>query len=120
MLVGGVLAVGLLATGLVLDASRVAATRARLTSAGDAAALAAAPLTFARFGTTALPERAAAETAFANGAQLEQCRCDIDRTWRPRTVVVTVSAEVELLLLPDRSLRAKAAAEFRPVDLARG
>lgn len=119
LLVGGVLAVAVLVAGLVADVAQIAAARAKLTAAADAAALAAAPLTFARFGGEARPERAAAAIAAENGAHLETCRCDINRTWASRTVVVVVAAGVDLFLFPDRSLRATAAAEFRPVDLGR-
>ncbi len=85
--------------------------------AADAAALAAAPLTFARFGGESQPERAAARAAAENGARLQVCRCDIDHSWASRTVVVAVVTDVDLLLLPSRSLRATAAAEFRPASL---
>lgn len=117
LLVAGVLAVAGLATGLVVDVAQVAAARAKLTAAADAAALAAAPITFARFGSQSHPQAAAAAIAAENDARLEACRCDIDRSWTSRTVVVVVATQVDLLLLPTRSLRATAAAEFRPVDL---
>ncbi len=117
LLAGGVLAVAVLLAGLVADVALVAAARARLTVAADAAALAAAPLTFAHFGGESRPERAAVAAAAENGARLETCRCDIDRSWASRTVVVVVATDVDLLLLPNRSLRASAAAEFRPASL---
>ena len=117
LLVGGVLAVAVLVASLVVDVAQVATARSKLTTAADAAALAAAPLTFARFGGEARPQRAAAAIAADNGARLESCRCDLDRSWGSRTVVVVVAAEVDLFLLPNRTLRAAAAAEFRPVHL---
>mgnify|MGYP001812257601 FL=1 len=119
LLIGSLLGVAVLLAGVVGDGAHVATARAKLTAAADAAALAAAPLTFAGFGPEPRPERAAAAIAAENGVRLEQCRCDIDRTWAPRTVVVVVAADVGLLLLPNRSLRATSAAEFRPVDLGR-
>jgi hypothetical protein len=117
LLVGSVLVLSVLATALVVDVAKVAATRATLTAAADAAALAAAPLTFASFGPDFRPQTAAATIAAENGARLESCLCPIDRSWNARTVVVVVAADAELRLLPDRSLTATAAAEFRPVDL---
>jgi hypothetical protein len=109
--------VSVLAAGLVWDVARVATTRAQLAAAADAAALAAAPVTFARFGSESDPRAAAAAIAAENGARLEQCWCDKDRSWAARTVVVAVSAETDLLLLRDRRLQATAAAEFHPVRL---
>lgn len=117
LLVAGVLAVAVLAAGLVVDVAQVVTARAKLAAAADAAALAAAPITFARFGSESHPRAAAAAIAAENDARLEACRCDIDRSWASRTVVVSVATHVDLLLLPDRSLRATAAAEFRPVNL---
>ena len=117
LLVSGLLAVSVLAAGLLLDVAQVAATRAGLTAAADAAALAAAPITFAGFGSDSHPRAAAAAIAAENGARLEACHCDIDRSWAARTVVVVVSADTDLLLLRDRRLQATAAAQFRPVLL---
>lgn len=117
LLVGGVLALSLLATALVVDVAEIVATRAKLTAAADAAALAAAPLTFASFGSGSRPQGAAATVAGDNGARLETCLCQVNRSWDARTVVVVVVADADLRLLPDRRLRATAAAEFRPVDL---
>ena len=119
LLVGSLLAVAVVVAGLVADVAYVAAARANLTTAADAAALAAAPLTFARFGDESRPDRAAVAIAAEMGVRLEACHCDIDRSWAPRTVVVVVAADVNLLILRDRNLRATAAAEFRPVDLGR-
>lgn len=109
--------IAVLVSLLAVDLGRVAASRAQLTTAADAAALAAAPLTFAGFGTGSDPVTAATETARANGALLVACRCGIDRSWVPRRVVVTVGRTVRLALLGDRNLAAVAAAEFRPISL---
>ena len=117
VLVSGLLATSLLAAGLVVDVAQVAATRARLSAAADAAALAAAPITFAGFGSESSPRAVAAAIAAENGAHLEQCRCNMDRSWAVRTVVVVVSTDADLLLLRDRNLQAIAAAEFSPVKL---
>ncbi|MCP3998132.1 MAG: hypothetical protein GY722_24190 [bacterium] len=102
---------------LVVDLGRVAAARAHVSTAADAAALAAAPVTFFGFGANARPDAAAAELAEANGAYVVVCRCGIDRSWAPRTVVVTVGQTLRLSLLGDREMVATAAAEFRPILL---
>ena len=121
--VGVVAAVGallVLVIGLLLtDVARTYAARATLSTAADAAALAAAPVTFSSFGTDGNPQRAAAEIAAANGAVLVECNCAIDRTWSARRVTVTVAATVDLALLGDGRLTARAAAEFRPVEMGR-
>ena len=67
LLVAGALAFALLATALVLDVAKVVAIRSRLTAAADAAALAAAPLTFAPFGSDSQPQLAAATIAASSG-----------------------------------------------------
>jgi Flp pilus assembly protein TadG len=120
-----VVVVALLVVGMVLalfltDVARVAAARARLTSAADAAALAAAPATFADFGAGADPYRSAAETAQANDAHLMECNCPVDRSWATRMVRVVVALDVDLTLLGSRHLEASAAAEFSPVLLGGG
>ena len=109
--------VAVLVSLLAVDLGRVVAARAQLTTAADAAALAAAPLTFAGFGTGSDPVAAATATAQANGAQLVACRCGIDRSWASRRIVVTVGRTVRLALLGDREMKAAAAAEFRPISL---
>ena len=118
LIVAGLLVIGVVLSLLLVDVARVAAARARLSAAADAAALAAAPATFADFGAGSDPERAAGETATANGAQLVECRCPVDHTWASRTVQVVVSADIDLTMLGSRRLQASAAAEFSPVRLA--
>lgn len=119
--IGVVVAVGsllvLVISLLLVDLAHLYVVRASLSTAADSAALAAAPVTFSSFGTDGDPRRAAVEMAIANGAELDDCDCDIDRTWSARRVVVTVGASVDLALLGDRRLTAQAAAEFRPVGL---
>ncbi len=102
---------------LLVDVAHVVAARASLTTAADAAALAAAPVTFASFGTTGSPTLAAVEMAAANGVELVYCACDTDTSWSTRQVSVTVGVTVDLVLLGDRRLTATAAAEFSPVAL---
>jgi len=105
---------------LVVDVARVVALRAQVTTAADAAALAAAPVTFSPFGTSGDPVREAAEVASANGARLVECSCPIDRSWGSRTVTVTVVVRASLALLRDSELTARSSAEFRPVALGSG
>lgn len=110
-------AVGLVLALLVADVAMVVHARVRLATAADAAALAAAPVTFAQFGTSEDPVAAATALAVANGAELVECDCAVDRTWSRRKVVVVVGVSVGLLLLGDRRLTAAASAEFRPTSL---
>ncbi len=105
---------------LVVDAGYYLAARAQASTAADAAALAAAPLTFAPFGSTGSPREEAARYASANGAELVTCDCRTDRTWATRRVTVVVERPVDLLLLGDRTVQAKGSAEFTPVDLGGG
>jgi hypothetical protein len=102
---------------LVVDFARVVAMRAQLTAAADAAALAAAPVTFADFGTDGDPVAAARKTADANGARLVECECRIDRSWADRRVTVRVGGDIRLTFFGSRPMTATAAAEFRPVAL---
>jgi len=105
---------------LVIDVAHVVTTRANLATAADAAALAAAPVTFSSFGTEGNPTQVAADTAAANGADLVVCECDKDPTWATRRVIVTVASSVDLLLLGGRRLSATSSAEFQPVALGLG
>jgi hypothetical protein len=89
-------------------------------TAADAAALAAAPLTFAGFGAASSPEVEAERYARLNGASLVSCRCPFDPSWSTRTVEVVVTAPVELALFGRRELRAVGRAEFTPIWLYSG
>ena len=120
LLLAALLAVGSLLGLALADVARVAIARARATVAADAAALAAAPITFSSFGDEDDPARAAAAIAEVNGADLVECLCPTDRSWARRVVVTVVSIDVDLLLFPDRRVAAAAAAEFRPVLLRTG
>ena len=86
-------------------------------NAADAAALAAAPVTFRPFGATGTPAQEAARYASLNGAQLVRCACPIDVSWDPRTVEVTVTRSVSVLGLGTVSVRATARATFEPIRL---
>lgn len=112
------IAVGVILALLVIDVAEIVLARARLAAAADAVALAAAPITFAHFGGDGNPTDEAAELAAANGVDLIECVCVVDRSWSPRQVVVVVADTVELSVLGNRRLTAMAAAEFEPVSLA--
>jgi len=107
----------LLFAGLAGDAGAYLYARSRAQTAADAAALAAAPLTFRSFGAGSSAGEAAAFAA-ANGAELVTCECPTDRSWRSRTVEVEVTVAVNLLLLPATSVRATGRAVFTPTRLA--
>jgi secretion/DNA translocation related TadE-like protein len=106
-----VLTVGLVVVGAVLR------TRVEAATAADAAALAAAPLTFYPFGSGAGPRAEAARFAALNGARLVDCDCAVDPSWEPRTVQVVVESRVHLPALPDIRVRASSRAEFVPALL---
>jgi len=85
--------------------------------AADAAALAAAPVTFLAFGATGTPAQEAARFAAANGATLISCRCPIDRSWNTRTVVVTVTRTASIVGIGAVTVRATSRATFAPAAL---
>ena len=93
--------------------------RAHADLAADAAALAAAPVTFRPFGTRSSPRAEAARFAAANGARLVVCVCPVDRSWRARVVEVRVERRVSLPLLGPVVIAAASRAEFVPLDLLR-
>jgi secretion/DNA translocation related TadE-like protein len=119
---GSIVAMGLVAVVCVLgvivaDAGAYLRGRAVAAAAADAAALAAAPVTFDGFGATGSPTDEAARFAAANGATLITCECGVDRTWRPRTVRVVVAASVHLIVFGARDVPASSRAEFDPTAL---
>ncbi len=89
----------------------------RAQAAADAAALAAAPVTFSPFGATGSARREAAIFAAANGSVLIACRCPPDPSWESRTVVVTVRRSFRVVLFGDQSVEAVGRAEFIPTKL---
>ena len=103
-----ILTIGVADTGLAL------AARLQAAAAADAAALAAAPVTFRSFGAAGSPADEAGRLAAANDAVLTACRCPIDRSWRPRVVEVTVERRVALIGLGAITVRASSQAEFAP------
>ena len=116
VLLGGavVVALVLVAVGSV---AQVLATYLQAAAAADAAALAAAPVTFRPFGAGGTASEEAARFAAANGARLVACRCAPDASWEPRTVAVTVAKTVDLAAFGTRTVRASSRAEFVPAQL---
>ncbi len=108
------------AAGILIGAvGQVALVLNRAHTAADAAALAAAPVTFRAFGAGGGPAAEASRFAASNGARLVRCSCRIDRSWADRTVEVVVAVESAVLIFGRREIRAAARAEFSPVDLLR-
>lgn len=116
VMVAGVALVMTLAAALAAVAI-VWQARSQASAAADAAALAAAPVTFRSYGAAGSPAAEAARFAAANGARLQECRCPVDRSWAARTVVVTVARTAHLPGFGRVTVRASAAAEFRPAVL---
>lgn len=105
----------LVAVGLA-GVGRLASAHVQATAAADAAALAAAPVTF--LGGD--PRAEAADYAADNGARLVSCSCPLNRTFVLRVVAVEVVRDVDLGPLGTHTVRARAAAEFAPLDLLGG
>jgi hypothetical protein len=101
----------------VADAGIALSARLHAASAADAAALAAAPVTFRPFGARGGPTAEAHRLAAANGVTLTRCSCAVDRTWRLRTVEVEVEHRVALVGLGAITVRASSRAEFSPARL---
>jgi Na+-transporting methylmalonyl-CoA/oxaloacetate decarboxylase gamma subunit len=85
--------------------------------AADAAALAAAPVTFRPFGARGSPAREAARFAAANGTTLISCTCPVNRSWTKRTVTTVVSRLVTIPGLGRVEVRATSRATFEPAAL---
>lgn len=113
----GVAGVVLLLTLAVADAGIVLSARLNAAAAADAAALAAAPVTFRPFGAAGTPAEEAGRVAAANGAVLTRCSCAVDRSWYPRFVDVEVEQRVELFGVGAFTVRASSRAEFVPAML---
>ena len=99
---------------LVIAATQIVTARSRAVAAADAAALAAAPMTFPPIAGDRWPVNEASTLARANGARLVSCVCFRLATFEPRQVEVTVAVSVDLPLLGLRWVRASSAAEFVP------
>lgn len=115
--VGGL--VMLLMTALVAVAG-IQSARLRATTAADAAALAAAPVTFLPFGASGTPAQEAGRFAGLNGGVMLSCRCPIDRSFAGRSVEVRVRTSVAAPLLGFVTVEAVGRAEFVPAALLGG
>ena len=118
----GVLLLGVAAVGLLLMAGvgivgSLVVARTEAASAADAAALAAAPVTFRPFGATGTPTEEAARFATANRTRLVECECAVDRSWAARTVRVVVERQLDLGPFGSVPVRASSRAEFTPAAL---
>ena len=102
---------------LVADAASYVVSGVKAATAADAAALAAAPLTFRPFGPGSSPRREAARFASLNEATLVACDCAVGRGWGARTVRVVVEVSWAPVLLGGRPVRAVGRAEFTPTRL---
>ncbi|NNC41933.1 MAG: hypothetical protein HKO03_01680 [Acidimicrobiia bacterium] len=118
----GIVALMLVATALasalaVFAGSQLIVARVEAANAADAAALAAAPVTFRAFGALGSPRSEAARFARSNGARLTRCRCAVDRSMRRRTVEVEVAVVRVFWLLGTVSVHGTSRAEFDPSRL---
>jgi secretion/DNA translocation related TadE-like protein len=120
LLLVGVAAVVLLFAAALGSVGAYFRARVEATTAADAAALAAAPVTFLPFGATGTPLDEARRFASANGATVVSCSCTLDPSWEPRTVHVEVEKIVHLWPAGRLSVRAIGRAEFSPALLLGG
>ena len=116
---GSVLALAMMTvltfTVLAVSASaQIITARTLATAAADAAALAAAPMTFPPVAGGRSPLAEASRLARANGATLVSCLCPQVATFAPRQVEVTVLFPVDLPILGLRWVEGSSAAEFVP------
>ena len=116
---GSVLALAMMTvlifTVLAVSASaQIITARTLATAAADAAALAAAPMTFPPVAGGRSPLAEASHLARANGATLVSCLCPQVATFAPRQVEVTVVFPVDLPILGLRWVEGSSAAEFIP------
>jgi secretion/DNA translocation related TadE-like protein len=114
VLAAGLLAVLLLAGLALVGAAQVVIARARAETAADAAALAAAPITFPPLAGERTPREVASDLAAVNGAVLVRCACESQADFEPRAVEVVVTITTDVVLLGPRAVSAVSRAEFVP------
>jgi hypothetical protein len=112
----GIALVGLAAL-LALGVGLVGGGLAAHAQASNAAALAAAPVTFRPFGAADGPASEAARFATMNGARLVRCTCPIDESWNARTVEVVVVRVIALPVIGSVRIPAMSRATFEPAAL---
>ena len=120
MLLVGVAALALLLAAALGAVGAYLRVRVEAVAAADAAALAAAPVTFLPFGAQGTAADEAARFAAANGARLLWCACPPDPSWEPRTVTLEVAREVRLWPAGSLTVTAMGRAEFLPALLLTG
>jgi hypothetical protein len=114
---GAVAGVVLLLAALLGSVGAYLRVRSEVSAAADAAALAAAPVTFLPFGADGTPAQEAARFAAMNGAELRRCLCPIDPSWESRVVEVEVARTVPLWPAGAITVTAVSRAEFVPTAL---
>ncbi len=119
VLIVGVAALASVLGLFVADVALYVRARTAAAVAADAAALAAAPVTFAAFGASGTPAAEARRFAARNGGVLVSCDCAVDRTWATREVRVLVAVPADLLLFGPQMVHASSRAEFDPTALPR-
>jgi hypothetical protein len=117
LVTGAVGIVILLLTVALAGIGGVHSSRLRATTAADAAALAAAPVTFMPFGADGTPTEEAERFARLNGAQLVSCDCAVDRSFEPRSATVRVRVIVHIPVIGSFAAEATGRAEFVPAAL---
>jgi hypothetical protein len=117
VLLAAVVGVVLLLAATLASTGAYLRARVEAVAAADAAALAAAPVTFAPFGAPGTAWDEAARFAQANGARLVWCKCAPDLSWEPRTITVRVSVESRLWPVGSVTVEAVGRAEFSPAVL---
>lgn len=108
--------VAVLALGVGLVGGGIAA-HVQASNAADAAALAAAPVTFRPFGAAGGPASEAGRFAQLNGARLVRCACPVDESWNARTVEVVVVRVIALPVVGSVRIPAMSRATFEPAAL---
>ncbi|CAN5121899.1 hypothetical protein BH18ACT5_BH18ACT5_11240 [soil metagenome] len=108
-LIFAIVGVGLAAVA----ATQIVTARTRAVLAADAAALAAAPMTFPPLADRS-PLAAATELAAANGAVVVGCSCVTVEDFVARSVEVEVMLPTRVVLVGDIEVMAVSRAEFVP------
>lgn len=111
------ISLGIVMIVFIVTVATIFGTRARAQAAADAAALAAAPVTFRPFGAEGTAREEAIRFAELNGARLVECRCEPDPTYASRMVSVAVEIVVSLPIVGPVTIPATARAEFAPAEL---
>ena len=117
VLLAAVAGVVLLLAAMLGSAGAYLRARIEVSTAADAAALAAAPVTFLPFGARGTAAEEAERFARMNGAELRRCRCPSDPSWEVRTVEVEVFKSVRLWPAGVLTVSAVSRAEFEPTAL---